>query len=530
MTTFLFLFIGASLASLAFTPIVRRVCERRGWVDEPRGARRLHTKAVPRLGGVAIYLSVVATLSAVWGASFLFFGRDAAAPFSHLLTTLIPASVVFAFGIYDDLRESSAAMKFAAQGLAGIALYVMGGRIDVLSVPFVGSVQIPLALSFLLTVCWVVVISNAFNLIDGMDGLAAGSALFSTLVMAVVSLTSGHVAVSVIAFTLAGALIGFLRYNFNPASIFLGDSGSLFVGFTLAAISVQQPQKSSTAVAVAIPMMAFGLPIVDTTMAVVRRFLSGKPLFEGDREHVHHMLLSRGWSQRRVALVLYGVCAAFGLVALLCASESARTTGLVLLVVAAAVAIALGRLRYHEVEELSDSVRRNLTQGRARLANNIRVRRASRALSQAATLDEMFAAVQEVLECSEFVLAAVQVGRGGDSAGNRQAWERERMALTRRRAEFRGGLICWSWGRDDVDSSDVFGSARYWSLRLPLSDDLHGLGYLNLYREFDSDHVQLNINYLCNIFQHELTRAASRVLACGEYEAEGKRAFAGSAV
>src|SRR4029077_7800363 len=170
---------------------------------------------------------------------------------------------------------------------------------------------------FILTLVWIVGIANAFNLIDGIDGLACGSALFSSLVLLILSLIHGRVMVTAIALVLTGALAGFLRYNFNPASIFLGDSGSLFVGFSLAALSLQGSQKSSTAVAVAIPILAFGLPVVDTSVSIARRFLSGKPIFQGDREHIHHMLLERGWSQRRVALVLYGVSALFGLLAML---------------------------------------------------------------------------------------------------------------------------------------------------------------------------------------------------------------------
>src|SRR4030095_9074820 len=159
--------------------------------------------------------------------------------------------------------------------------------------------------------------------------------------------------------------VGFLRYNFHPASIFLGDSGALFVGFMLAALSVEGTQKASTAVTVAIPIIAFGLPIVDTGVTLIRRFVSRKPLFLGDRGHIHHMLLERGWSQRRAALVLYGVCAAFALLTLLFAGNSGLT-GLVLFVVGVAVVVAVGHLRYHEVDELKASMNRNVSDRRVR--------------------------------------------------------------------------------------------------------------------------------------------------------------------
>ena len=180
----------------------------------------------------------------------------------------------------------------------------MGGRIDALSVPFVGSVQLPPVLSYVITILWLVGIANAFNLIDGVDGLASGAALFASLVILVVSVAQARPLMIVVALVLCGSLAGFLRYNFNPASIFMGDSGALFVGFMLAALSVLGTQKAATAVAVVVPILAFGFPVVDTAMTMGRRMVSRKPVFEGDDEHIHHMLLARGWSQRKVVLVL----------------------------------------------------------------------------------------------------------------------------------------------------------------------------------------------------------------------------------
>src|SRR5262249_4740065 len=149
---------------------------------------------------------------------------------------------------------------------------------------------------------------------------------------------------------LCGSLAGFLRYNFNPASIFLGDSGALFAGFSLAALAVLSVQKATTAVAIVIPVLAFGLPVVDTGVTMARRLLSRNPIFKGDNEHIHHMLLARGWSQRQVVLVLYGVCATFGLVALLFARTGSPQIGFALFVVTVVVIIAVGKLRYHDVD------------------------------------------------------------------------------------------------------------------------------------------------------------------------------------
>src|SRR5204862_2822095 len=174
----------------------------------------------------------------------------------------------------------------------------------------------PAWLALPLAILWVLWITNAFNLLDGVDGLAAGSALFSTLTVFVVSLVSGNFLVSSLTLALAGAILGFLRFNFNPATIFLGDCGSLFIGFMLSALALAGAGKSPTLVAVAIPVVCFGLPVLETVLSVIRRFLSGQPLFSGDRGHIHHKLLERGFSQRKVVLILYSVSAICGLLSL----------------------------------------------------------------------------------------------------------------------------------------------------------------------------------------------------------------------
>lgn len=536
MNTYLAIFMIGLCSSLMLTPIVRRVCERYGWLDEPRDERRIHRIAVPRLGGVAIFLSVVFAL-----ACLAFIHNSVTQSLKthrwQLLAALVPATLIFLLGVYDDLRHANARLKFAAQALAAALFYALGGRIEVLSAPFVGFVELPAVLSFAVTVLWIVAITNAFNLIDGIDGLGAGAALFASFVMIVISVVLGHPFVTVVALALAGALVGFLRYNFNPASIFLGDSGSLFIGFTLATLSVQGTQKASTAVAVAIPLMAFGVPIVDTGLALMRRIVNGRPLFQGDRAHIHHMLLARGWSERRVALVLYGVCALFGLQALLFVHQDAgvgRATGLGLFVAAVAVIFAVERLRYHELDEIKAGIKRNLSlsERRLRMANHISVRRASQAVSKATTLGELFSGVQEVLELSEFVYATVQLGCG-DATRSKRLLERERKARLLRGAEVRDGCICWSWERGDVEAAEVIGSNRFWSLRLSLSTERAGWGYINLYRETDGDDLLIDINYLCRLFQRQMAIATERVLGGDELEASadevGARSVANSA-
>ena len=514
MNTYLTLFLISLFASLFTTPVIRRLAQRLGWLDVPADGRRLHALPVPRLGGVAVFGSTVLALALLPFVDNLV-TRQLAAQWQAVVAVLASSTLVFLFGVYDDLTGASARWKFVAQGAAAVLLYAMGGRIEGLTVPFVGSFDLPPVVGFAVMLLWVVGISNAFNLIDGLDGLAAGASLFAALVMLGVSLVNGHTLVTVVSVALAGSLIGFLRYNFNPASIFLGDSGALFIGFLLAALSVTGTQKASTAVAVAIPLMAFALPVIDTGFAVARRFVSGKPLFEGDREHIHHKLLERGWSQRRVAFALYGVCAVFGMLALLFASDGGggKLTGLVLLITGAAVVLTAGRLRYPEVDEVRAGLRRNLGERKIRAANHVRVRRASQSLSKAKSLAELFAAVREVLELGEFVYATVQLGRGGDYETSARALALEEGDPRLRGAEVRGGLVCWEWERGDVEGGEVQGSHFFWTLRLPLSTDAAGWGYINLYREFGGDGLLMDVNYLSNLFQRELALAAERIFA-----------------
>lgn len=520
MNTFLTLFIISLFSSLFLTPVLRRAAQHLGWVDVPRDARRLHTLPVPRVGGIAVYCSVGLALAALP----LLDNRVTdlvAANRREVAAVLLSSTLVFAFGVFDDLVAVKAKWKFIAQGLAALLLFSLGVRIEAVTVPFVGSFELPTVLGLLFTLAWVIGISNAFNLIDGLDGLATGAALFASLVMAAVSLASGRPLVTVISLALVGALTGFLRYNFNPASIFLGDSGALFTGFLLAALSITGTQKASTAVAVAIPLAAFALPVIDTGFAIARRFISGKPLFEGDREHIHHKLLEMGWSQRRVAFALYGVCALFGLLALLFTSDGGegKFTGLLLLVTGAIIVLVAGRLRYHEADEVRAGLRRNIAERRTRAANHVRVRRASRALSHAKTLGDLLSAVREVLELGEFVYATVQLGRGGDSEMTRSVLSQEEGDRRLDGAEVRGGLICWEWERGDVEGHEILGSHLFWTLRMPLSTNAAGWGYINLYREFGGDGLLMDVSYLSNLFQKEMALAAERVFtraAAGE--------------
>jgi UDP-GlcNAc:undecaprenyl-phosphate GlcNAc-1-phosphate transferase len=303
--------LGLVLA-LVLTPVVRWVAARAGVVDYPRG-RRWHRGEVPKLGGVAILLAAVGAL-AIGESMDLGVVERMRAHQWHLGWLLAGVITVTVCGVLDDVREIGPFGKLVLQLIAGCMALAGGYGFYALTNPFSTDGHITLGLlGPIVTLVWVVGITNAVNLIDGLDGLAAGVALIAFATLFGVSLLEGRGDAALLSITLAGVLLGFLFYNFNPASIFLGDSGSLLLGFLLAVMSVQALQKGTTAVVVSVPLLALGLPIMDTAMAVLRRFLlaGAKAVLRGDREHIHHQLLRIGMTHRRAVLFLYAVCAAF---------------------------------------------------------------------------------------------------------------------------------------------------------------------------------------------------------------------------
>jgi len=265
-----------------------------------------------------------------------------------------------------------------------------------------------------------------------------------------------------------------------------------------------------------VPILAFGFPVVDTTMTMGRRLLSRKPVFQGDNEHIHHMLLARGWSQRRAALVLYGVCAVFGLVALIFPATGSKLTGFMLFVISVAVIIAVGHLRYHEVDELRAGVKRTVADRRLRVANNIRVRRAAVALSKASDLHEMFEATRQLLEFDEFSFANAQVGQPGRADMNERAFEASLLRHPKQVLQFRNGRVFWSWSGEGVEVDEPTLSRSHWSLRLPLVKDGVEWGWLNFYRSLDDETLLVTTNYLSDLFRREFTEAASRIFTVHE--------------
>jgi UDP-GlcNAc:undecaprenyl-phosphate GlcNAc-1-phosphate transferase len=257
------------------------------------------------------------------------------------------AFMVVVVGVIDDYLNLPAKIKLTGQVLAALTFVAFGNSVEWLSNPwaagpfpgmmYIGKWGVPL------TIFWVVGVTNTLNLIDGLDGLAAGVATIASVTLLLVALREGQPYVVLVTAALAGAALGFLPHNFNPAKIFMGDTGSMFLGFTLAAIAVQGTLKSATTIALAVPLLALGLPIIDTTLAIVRRFIHGRPIFQADRGHLHHRLLALGLSQRQAVLILYFVSACFGLSAVALADVSSRLVAATLLLVGIGLTLAIGR-------------------------------------------------------------------------------------------------------------------------------------------------------------------------------------------
>ncbi|HVM94248.1 MAG TPA: MraY family glycosyltransferase [Terriglobales bacterium] len=396
---FFALFAFSLVVSFVATREVRDIATNRGWLSSPKGGRHVHQTALPRLGGVAIFLAFSLSLLLWLGVEMIFPRLVSGTVPVTLLRIYLPACLIFALGIYDDIRGAGPYLKFAVQALAAVLLFAGGMR--VLDLPLIFSHTLPWYVGLPLTVLWVLAVTNAFNLIDGLDGLAAGSALFSTVVFFVVALVNQSWLCSLMSISLAGAILGFLRFNFNPATIFLGDSGSLFIGFMLSALALAGAEKAPTFVAVAIPVVSFGLPILETLLSVIRRLISGRPVFTADREHIHHKLLQMGLSHRQVVIVLYAVSAVFAMLSLFLLWPTGSTLGLVLAVVGTGIWLGVQHLNYIEFGELRRVAQRTIEQ-RQIVINNLSVRRAVEELKAAEDFDQIRSILIAAFEANDF--------------------------------------------------------------------------------------------------------------------------------
>ena len=339
MNALIWLAVVSTVISLVLTPVFRSLFRAWGVVDVPDEDRKIHGAAIPRGGGTAIAVSyVLAFLIVQWRTGIV----D-----EHLalaLKVLPAACTIFAVGLIDDIWNLRAWQKLLGQGVAaGVACW--SGFLAVDLVGFHGREwwTIPV------TVIWLLACSNAFKLVDGMDGLAAGVGIFATLTIVIAALMQKNIALAMATVPLAGCLLGFLRYNFNPATVFLGDSGSLLIGFLLGCYGIIWTEKSATLLGMTAPLMALSLPLLDVGLAIVRRLLRHQPIFTADRGHIHHRLLDRGMSPRQATILLYGICSLVAVFSLLQTVVHDNAVSSVIVLVFCAVAwVGIRYLEYTE--------------------------------------------------------------------------------------------------------------------------------------------------------------------------------------
>ncbi|MBM3860634.1 MAG: hypothetical protein FJ395_13415 [Verrucomicrobia bacterium] len=350
VTNYLLVFLVGFLLSLALTPLVRRLALRLKAVDMP-GDRKVHAAPVPRLGGLAIIVSFQAGLLLGFGPlpELVYYLGDFAVTW---LARLLPAVLVIVIvGVLDDIRPLRPMTKLLAQVLAALLAVRVGVVIGMFESPWGTTVHLGVW-AIPISVLWMLALTNAFNLIDGLDGLSCGVGAISTLTLGAVALLRGDSGLVLVCALLAGSMIGFLRHNFHPARIFMGDTGSQFIGFTLAVLSITAAHKSTASLSVLVPFLAFGLPLMDTLLTTLRRALKGVQVFEADGDHIHHRLLRFGLSHRQAVLMLYGVSLLAAAATLFVVARRDLPLGLVFIGVGVATIYAVRWLRYRELEPL----------------------------------------------------------------------------------------------------------------------------------------------------------------------------------
>jgi UDP-GlcNAc:undecaprenyl-phosphate GlcNAc-1-phosphate transferase len=419
-TAALFAFGGSALTAYFVTPVVAALAGRFGGMDRP-GGRKFHVGAVPRLGGIALFLGLLLGCS-VYGFAFGWSRLQDLLTGESFLLLLAPCGFVFLVGVVDDVRGLGPAPRVVGELLAAGVLMQAGYLVDRVALPGVGTVELGV-LAIPITLLWFVGVTNAYNLVDGLDGLMTTLAIPALGGCAAVAFSSGQAGTGLFALALCGALAGFLRWNWNPARIFLGDSGSLLVGFTIAAISLKVARNSSGVIVPFVPLALSAVPVTETFLTLARRYVAGRAFFTGDLSHVHHVLVKSGLSVPGAVARLGGVAAACAAVAALGWSGSGLAAALTIVALVVGIALGLRRIHYVEVRVLLDRLKDNLLRPRRKgLSDIAAVARAGDCIRGAETLadlrDRMRAAVVEgkfAYLALEFSPAAARVLRASGS-------------------------------------------------------------------------------------------------------------------
>jgi UDP-GlcNAc:undecaprenyl-phosphate/decaprenyl-phosphate GlcNAc-1-phosphate transferase len=446
------------LLAICLTPLVTKLSLQLGIVDRP-DHRKLHKREVPRVGGIAV--------AAAYGLAFatlLVSGLHARVIVSNSLPfvcKMLPAAaLIFATGLVDDLRGLKPFQKLAGQFVAAFVAYLGGVRVLAVG----GTHLANMWWSLPATIIWLIACTNAVNLIDGVDGLAAGVGFVATMTTLLAAAMVHNVDLLLATVPLAAALLGFLRYNFNPATIFLGDCGSLFIGFLLGCYGVLWSQKSATILGMTAPLIALSIPLLDTSLTIARRFLRCQPIFGPDRGHIHHRLLDRGLTPRRVALLLYGMCALAAVFSLSLASRHFQLP--VILLFCVGVWIAIQRLGFVEF----DAVGKMVLQGSFRklLNSQISLDTFQSTLKRATTPDECWSVLRKTYQ--EFGFYEVRMQLAGNS---------------------------YAECTDDLEIPDT---SCAWRVEIPLT----GADYIHLTRECDNSAHQNTVAPFADVLRKTL--------------------------
>jgi len=350
-------FLLAFIVTFMTTPYTIKIARKVGAVDVPKDKRRMHNKAMPKFGGPAVILGFLIAVTylvivmSIENKIDLFASEQYGMKLLGMLLGIIVISITC---IVDDIITIKPLVKLVGQVVAAIVVVSFGVRIDEITPAFLPTAELKEAFSIILTIGWIVGVTNAINLIDGLDGLSTGISVISAVSLLIIFVLNGSPLISILLITaLAGALVGFLPFNFTPAKTFIGDTGSNFLGFSLSIISILGVAKTYTAAVIVLPLLALGLPIFDTVMAIIRRLIKGKSIkaiFKADKGHLHHLIVARGFSQKQAVLILYGIGATFGLFAIIMLESGIWKALSFLLMVIVAIGLGYKNFQSEKIE------------------------------------------------------------------------------------------------------------------------------------------------------------------------------------
>ena len=487
MTTIFFVFIIALVLALILTPLAGKLGERFGVLDEP-GKRKVHLSPIPRCGGLAIVAAFLLTLAL----SALISGLSDKLTLDRQTTFfLLGALMVFGVGLFDDFHRLGPKVKFLFQVIGASIAFWGGLRIEVF--PFFGIDLHFVILSYFITVFWFVFFINAINLIDGLDGLAAGIAFFASAIMVILSVMKGEYLIAMLFAALAGAVLGFLRYNFNPASIFMGDGGSYFLGYVIAGLSIMGSIKSQVGAAMLIPIVALGVPIFDTILSPIRRFILGREMFKPDKGHIHHKLAGMGFSTKRVVWTIYGISFCLCILSVVLVNVRDEQAGLFLILMGTGAVIFIRKLGYLEYftsdkifgwfKDITDEA--GFSHGR-RSFLSLQVQ-----MNKSRNLEEMRQNLCKVGEKLEFDMAELYLCRRcEDKAYDGPRDVTPRIQKKERRKNRNGGSFQWT--RKDFDINEHIFSNALLKLELPLISYDNGhqcIGVLWMIKDVKRNHI-----------------------------------------